>query len=352
MTARICQTCKHYEPSAVWRRGWCRNPRLYAPQQSQLVEQDSLDCSRGLGSAWEAADSAAEQRPLPATDRVSWQPLRLFAPQRLVPVGAGMMASSGLGGGSGGSSSPGPGPGLPRPERPERSVQSAGTERTVTVGTERTVSYQPEERYWTDYLRIALPVAGLLILLGVGWWWAGRIIGGGDDDGGAGTEVALGEVVDTIGASPTAVTATSTAGTVAATSGAPPTATATTRAQAEPSATASAPTPSSTPVPEEETTGEVSDPTREAEGDSREFLTYEPGSMVVTTETVRMRAEGNGDADIVVEEVASGTTLEITGEFVDGGKDEQGMDREDWWPVRDPSTGESGFIREDFLEAQ
>ena len=23
---------------------------------------------------------------------------------------------------------------------------------------ERTVSYQPEERYWTDYLRIALPV--------------------------------------------------------------------------------------------------------------------------------------------------------------------------------------------------
>ena len=34
---------------------------------------------------------------------------------------------------------------------------------------ERTVSYQPEERYWTDYLRIALPVFGLLLLIGAGF---------------------------------------------------------------------------------------------------------------------------------------------------------------------------------------
>ena len=27
------------------------------------------------------------------------------------------------------------------------------------------MSYQPEERYWTDYLRIAFPVLGLLLLL-------------------------------------------------------------------------------------------------------------------------------------------------------------------------------------------
>ena len=39
------------------------------------------------------------------------------------------------------------------------------------------MSYQPEERYWTDYLRIALPVVGLLLLIGLLWYWASAIIG-------------------------------------------------------------------------------------------------------------------------------------------------------------------------------
>ena len=38
------------------------------------------------------------------------------------------------------------------------------------------MSYQPEERYWTDYLRIALPIAGLLLLLGVFWYWASSLL--------------------------------------------------------------------------------------------------------------------------------------------------------------------------------
>ena len=39
------------------------------------------------------------------------------------------------------------------------------------------MSYESEERYWTDYLRVALPVSGLLLMLALFWWWAQQFIG-------------------------------------------------------------------------------------------------------------------------------------------------------------------------------
>ncbi len=38
------------------------------------------------------------------------------------------------------------------------------------------------ERYWTDYLRIALPIIGLILMLSVFIFWVGSIIDGNNDD--------------------------------------------------------------------------------------------------------------------------------------------------------------------------
>ena len=44
------------------------------------------------------------------------------------------------------------------------------------------MSYQPEERYWTDYLRIALPLVGIVLMLGLLWFWAAALIGGDESN--------------------------------------------------------------------------------------------------------------------------------------------------------------------------
>jgi hypothetical protein len=50
---RKCLTCKHYQPSPLWRKGWCRNPLLYDRNTNHLVEADSLACNRTFIDYWE-----------------------------------------------------------------------------------------------------------------------------------------------------------------------------------------------------------------------------------------------------------------------------------------------------------
>ena len=65
MSGRKCVNCRHYEPSPIWRSGWCRNPRLYTPQESHLVAQDGLECAHRVGNYWEPIESAQDLTHFP-----------------------------------------------------------------------------------------------------------------------------------------------------------------------------------------------------------------------------------------------------------------------------------------------
>src|SRR5436190_10108267 len=65
---RKCSTCKHYQPSPLWRKGWCRNPLLYDPQTNHLVEADRLSCSRTFIDYWEPREGPRKGEAPSATD--------------------------------------------------------------------------------------------------------------------------------------------------------------------------------------------------------------------------------------------------------------------------------------------
>lgn len=68
---RKCSTCKHYQPSPLWRKGWCRNPLLYDRNTNHLVEADSLACNRTFIDYWEPMTS---QAPAPGAHARSTRP--------------------------------------------------------------------------------------------------------------------------------------------------------------------------------------------------------------------------------------------------------------------------------------
>jgi hypothetical protein len=172
MSGPKCSTCKHYDPAPIWRKGWCRNPLLYSPQQSHLVGEDDLDCERGMGNYWEAADSQRDAQfaeAMQILDRSPIVPLHLYDRDGLPIVsqsGRPVFAVSG-------SSDY-------RDEPPLDEPADAGRNQPPHGG-DRQLQYYSEERYWTDYLRIILPILGVLIFLVLLYLWALAFLRDGDD---------------------------------------------------------------------------------------------------------------------------------------------------------------------------
>ena len=150
---------------------------------------------------------------------------------------------------------------------------------------ERTVSYQPEERYWTDYLRIALPVIGLLLLIGLLWYWASALIGDGSPAQQPTPEVAV--IVTPINQA-TPAPPTPTAVVIAPTPGPPVT---------EPTATAVVAVAPPTQPPALATVA----PTAALENPCASLPVYEIGTLVTTTDQVNLRDAPTTDGNIVTE---------------------------------------------------
>ncbi len=217
-------------------------------------------------------------------------------------------------------------PRLPQRSQHAKDVGMSSDPGRAGPSEERTVSYQPEERYWTDYLRIALPVFGLLLLIGLLWYWASALIGDGSPTQAPTPESAV--IVSPINQA-TPAPPTPTAVVIAPTPGPPAVA---------PTATALAAAAQPTQPPALATVA----PTAESENPCASLPVYEVGTLVTTSDQVNLRDAPSTEGNIVTE-LPAGSQLQVTGPFSEAGQC-------DWWPVTVTETGQAGFVIEQYLQ--
>lgn len=328
MDDRICGTCRHFEWATQAGGGWCRNPRLYTATQSQPVSEFELSCASRHGDFWEASEDALPLQPIAATERdLPDHPSLEYDAHEVLSGGSHQMRGSSAD--------------QPRSSDDSLYAQSSDTPAsrssrssggsmppqagaTGSGGGDRPPGYQVEERYWTDYLRIALPIAGLLLLLSVFWYWASSFIG--DDNSGTQTPIVAVNVTPQ-----DAATLTPTLQDAILLTPALPTATTSavepTQAPAQPTQAVAEPTQA--PVqPTEATSGGLF-----AEGDL----------VIVNDNDVNMRADPSTTGD-VVDTLAQGTELRIISATPTEGEGYT------WWNVSDDALGITGWVVGQFLE--
>jgi hypothetical protein len=314
---------------------------LFAPEQSHQVQSEELDCSRGSGDFWEPPRDTSDEplenagQPNVKLPRLS-SPLKLFSPAPAQPalgvagIGGNMMFASGGGGGydpdddyDDFDDQPVEPERRPRATRSSRSASTGGERRETTGGRPRTTQFQPEERYWTDYLRIALPVIGLLLMIGLLWFWADRLI---NDDPNTTEPIATEEIGLVTTASPTPP--------VQIQSTPPPADTGVVAQETPAAGDNQAGGESESPPP--------ADDAAPTEPPADTGATFADGDAVVVTEDVNLRPNPTTEGDPLMV-VPAGEQLTITG------GPEEGEDFV-WWEVVTADGATTGWVVEDFLE--
>ena len=323
-----------------------------------MVDENGLDCARLNEDFWEPSAPDGEVASI-RDDNTEQQRLQLFTrPRRLTPAAetAGIVARSSSSGGSGGGwnspgGSGGAGAGDEPPSAPRRPNRAA-----TPQGQERVVSYQPEERYWTDYLRIALPVVGLLLMLGLFWYWASKVIG---DSGNSPRPTATVQVAITTAEAPTATTqavvqltpqivetATNTAGpaTESNSAGAANNNAGTTSNAANPTATSAPSSGAGNSTGNSSGNSSANSSGGNSSSGSNPSKFGNGDTVQTSSDNVNMRSDHSITADPVETIAATGTELNVTGPGVKSGD-------YTWIPVTDPATGASGWVADSLVEA-
>jgi hypothetical protein len=183
---------------------------------------------------------------------------------------------------------------------------------------------QQDERPWTDYVRIATPIVGLLVLLAVFWFWANSLIGETSDD--PPPTKAAAEVTVITENTPT------------------------------PSPTEDVELPAETPQPTgeatqentngDEETPESDNPTEtpeETDNGNGDTLFEEGETVVLNDNDVRLREEPTTDS------TALGTYNQGT-EFVILSTETEEANGFTWWNVKTADDSAEGWMAEQFLD--
>lgn len=233
----------------------------------------------------------------------------------------------------------------PEPGPEDEPIQPARrADQQATAARRRTVQSEPDDRYWTDYLRIALPVIGLLLVIAVFWYWAQQLI---DDDAATDltpTEPGLAEVVGTATEEPAeepAQTVASPPGDTTTGEGAPPDQ-ATTEADGQEVATPPNEEPEEVAQDGGEDLSALIGSLDQAQGPGG----IQPDSTVVVSDavdtTLNLRSSETTAEDNIVAELTPGTELTV----VSGPSEAEGIT---WWEVV-TGTGQQGWVSAEFIE--
>jgi hypothetical protein len=337
MDDRICGTCRHFEWATQPGRGWCRNPRLFSASQSQPVSEFELSCATRYGDFWEASDELIDGQPLIVVEPDAPVGRSLEYDEHEDPSGGGQMRGSNAdqprSSDDAFSQGDATAPRAPRSPGGERVPPGSGGFAAASSGGgggDRPPAYQTEERYWTDYLRIALPIAGLLLLLSVFRFWASSFIGGDEDN----TPTPIVAVNVTPEGQPTL---TPTLAEVQVLN------TPTTNAATEPTQPAAQPTQAQTQPTQApaEPTQPAAQPTETSADASGQFA--EGDLVIVNDNDVNMRDQASIDGN-VVDTLTQGTELRI----LSGTPTEAGGYI--WWNVSDDALGVEGWVAGDYID--